>query len=420
MGNFKTVAAVTQAIKHVLTKGLSRYPEYENTPVTIGSPHQMSADRSTDQKTINLFLYHVRPDASLRNLNLPIYEGDRMVNVPSIGLDLYYLLSFYGPKRNDLESEYLLGIAVSTLNAKPLLQEADFRASRRADDPDGSLGTLDSVAVTPMTLTIEEMQRLWAMFPNTPYTLSMSYCASAALLVSQGTATPYLPVSGRPARPTTASGPPVLITLESADGDSGSIVFGSTLQLIGTRLRGPKIAVDIGGVRIDVDPRAVSADQIEVVLASQELRAGAGQEVRVLQLDDTRTRVLAASNALSLNIAPVIKTPQVEIDEPASDSMMASASVSGRLTVRVRPPPKPDQNVGVLLNQINGTSAYAFAAESGEVDDSKLSFRFVDVAPGRYLVRVQIDGVDSRLIQTSGDPFRRPRVDIPPRAKGAR
>lgn len=173
MGNYKTIAAVSRTIAHVLREALVRLGLDGEVDVTIVSPHQANSDRNKQRKTINLFLYHVRPTASVCNL------------------DLYYLLSFYGTKPNDVEAERLLGLTVATLNAHPLLDQRDFVDSAAPNET--SAGIVDAVAVTPMTLTIEEMQRLWMMFPQVPYALSMSYCASSVLIISDGVAEPALP-----------------------------------------------------------------------------------------------------------------------------------------------------------------------------------------------------------------------------------
>lgn len=412
MGDYTTVAAVSRAIAHVLESALDRRGMRGEYKVTIASPHQASADRNHG-KSVNLFLYHVRPTPSLRNNDLPVFENGRLVNVPTIGLDLYYLLSFYGTKPNDLESERLLGLAVTALNAHPLLTQADFYASAEPDRAE--LGVLDTVAVTPMTLTIEEMQRLWSMFPNVPYTLSMSYCASAALLVGDEIAAPPLPVASvRPV--TTATPPPVITGLARADGASLPISFKSRLRISGEHLAASHVAVEIAGVRIPVPRGSVSDAAIELELDDPRLRAGQ-QSLSVLHLDPKtapvdQARVLVATAPLEFDITPLLQSAVVSAIEAQPDATLHHPiKYRGKLDLVVEPMPKTGQRAGVIL-QRPGHEAYSFAAQ---LERGQLVADFHGVYSGRYLIRIEIDGASSLLEPQGGQPYTSPIVQIVPR-----
>ncbi|WP_437972156.1 DUF4255 domain-containing protein [Sorangium sp. So ce260] len=412
MGDYRTVAAVSRAIAHVLENALDRRGMRGEYKVSIASPHQTSADRN-HTKSINLFLYHVRPTPSLRNNDIPVFEGGRMVNVPTIGLDLYYLLSFYGNKPNDLESERLLGLAVTALNAHPLLTQVDFHASAEPDRAE--LGQLDTVAVTPMTLTIEEMQRLWAMFPSVPYTLSMSYCASAALLVGDEVPAPPLPVSSTN-RNISPQLPPAISGLARADGADLPVTFGSRLAISGQRLAAKRVAIDVGGVRIPVPASAVTDTAIEVDLDDARLRAGS-EPVSVLHLETKPSEtadagVLTRSAPAQLQLAPLLRLATVTSIEPQPSAAGQQPSrYRGKIDLVVEPTPVSGQQAGIVLNR-PGHDAYAFSAQ---LERGKLVAAFHDLAAGRYLIRVEIAGASSLLEPQGGQPYTAPSIQITPR-----
>ncbi len=62
------------------------------------------------------------------------------------------------------------------------------------------------------------------------------------------------------------------------------------------------------------------------------------------------------------------------------------------------------QRVAILLNELTaGTAhAYTFVAEPRPADTATITIRAVDVIPATYLLRVQVDGVDSVLDVVAG------------------
>lgn len=426
MGYYKTVGAVTRAIAHVLRTELKRQSMLGDVSVSIGSPGSASTkDRATRTKSINLFLYHVRPTPSLRNRTLPIYERDRLVNVPEIGLDLYYLLSFHGVKQNDVEAENLLGLAVSALNAHPILDQRDFADS--SEPGEQASGIVDSVALTPMSLTIEEMQRLWQMFPSTSYSLSISYCASSALLVSDAVPQPPLPTSpsqpGSPPAKVGAGAPITLDSVQAAEGPQQPIVYGNMISIQGQHLAAARVALQIAGQRFAVPSDQVSPHTLTFALSPASIIAGQ-PELQVLHLDAKASlasaRVLSSSPPTNLTIHPKLTRAQLlyaELDP------RGQGQLEGKLSLRISPAPRPGQRIGVLLNALGGSQAYAFTTQVSSEGSTKLEFAFHGVRGGDYLVRYEVDGVSSILEHkktktpkkpdpTKPQPFARPRLTI--------
>src|SRR5439155_19983345 len=138
--------------------------------------------------TLNLYLYQVVPNVALRNADLPTRNGTgQPVTRPVVALDLHYLLSFYGDD-SALEPQRLLGSAVRTLHAFPILTKSHIdavvaAASAAATPLHAYLKTtdlathMDHVRLPPLPLTPDELSKVWSIFPNVMYTLSVVYQA---------------------------------------------------------------------------------------------------------------------------------------------------------------------------------------------------------------------------------------------------
>jgi hypothetical protein len=148
----------------------------------------------------------VTPNASLRNEELPTRRPDgSLARRPQAALDLSYLLTFYGDE-STLEPQRLLGTAVSTLNARPVLVRDAIRdAIEHAVDEDPLTylqfadlqDQVDMVKLSPVPLNLEELSKLWSVFFQTPYALSVAYQATVVLVESAVTPRDAPPVRAR-------------------------------------------------------------------------------------------------------------------------------------------------------------------------------------------------------------------------------
>ncbi|MFN2223153.1 MAG: DUF4255 domain-containing protein [Candidatus Promineifilaceae bacterium] len=185
MSNYRAIAAVTIALRHLLAGAVT---DTEN--FTISRPD----DRNRDQQNetgINIFLYQAALNPSWRNADAPTRNpAGQLIRRPLVGLDLYYLFSFYGP---DLVPQLLLGQAVNTLHARPILSVNQIReavreeraisglagsASLREEDFD----QVERVRFTPVEYDLESLSKLWSVLVQVPYTLSIAYQASVVLI----------------------------------------------------------------------------------------------------------------------------------------------------------------------------------------------------------------------------------------------
>ena len=120
---------------------------------------------------------------------------------PQVALDLHYVLSFFGNEAQ-LDPQRLMGSVVRTLNSFPVLTRRmindtvastalGFLAATNLADQD------ELVKLTPTDLSLEDLSKLWSVFFQTPFVLSVTYRASVVLIEGDETPLAALPVQER-------------------------------------------------------------------------------------------------------------------------------------------------------------------------------------------------------------------------------
>ena len=197
MSNYLAIATVTAALRDILQEAATA--AVPSATVTLKRPDHANAENA-DKASINLYLYQVIPNTTWRNADLPTRSFDgRLLQRPQIALDLYYLLSFYGSEL-EIEPQRLLGNAALALHTQPMLQ---------ADTIQQAIGNtsfltqsdlfkqVELVKFHALNMSLEELAKLWSVFFQVPYTLSIAYCASAILIDADITPIEVLPVLTR-------------------------------------------------------------------------------------------------------------------------------------------------------------------------------------------------------------------------------
>lgn len=137
---------------------------------------------------VNIFLYQATPNTAWRNHDLPTRRGDgSLAQRPQIALDLHYLLTFYGDETL-LEPQRILGSAVRALHAHPVLTRQEIRSAVAATaflTGSDLADEIETIKFSPQPLTLEELSKLWSVFFQTTYTLSMAYDASVVLIAAE-------------------------------------------------------------------------------------------------------------------------------------------------------------------------------------------------------------------------------------------
>jgi hypothetical protein len=372
------------------------------------------------QPRVRLFMYQVSPNGVLRNNDLPTRAANgNLMKRPTAALDLHYLLAFYG-NENDLEPQRMLGAAVRDIHAKPVLMRQmieDAIASEPFLATSNLAEAVEQIKFTPLLFSLEELSKLWSVFFQAPYALSIAYQGTVVLIESEDNAQAALPVLRRGADDqgvNTLLGPfPSLESLHiGVPEDVGqrprppsypSAQLGTVLTLTGNNLGGEAVSVGFEHTRlavtktIVVPPSDRSGTELKITLtddppAQTEWAAGLYTVAVIVETGGTER----TTNQLPLPFAPKI-TGIVPPNPVARDG---SGNVT--LTITCGPQVRPTQRAALLI------ADREVAAQAHPADTDTLQFT-VDNAPvvTDALVRLRIDGVDSL-------PFTRQQLPPPP------
>jgi len=147
-----------------------------------------------------------------------------------------------------------------------------------------------------------------------------------------------------------------------------------------------------------VAPEGVSDTELSVAMDPARLpwlRAG-GLEVAVVHSLPEGGGALPGPSS---DVLPVVLHPRIERLEAIGSGPEA------RLQIELSPWAGRAQPAAVVLNRWGGTAeqSYVLLSERRDRDDRVLSFSLKSVAPGEYLVQVQISGASS-LLEVDEDP----------------
>jgi hypothetical protein len=433
MSNALAVASVTAVLKDLLDNALIDH----SVSAAVGGPVVVTALAPDRIKTgdeeipqLNLFLYHVTPNAGWRNAGLPSRDarGDRLSNAP-LAIDLHYLLTAYG--KRDFEAEILLGYAMQMLHETPILSREAIRRTLAPPSPvEGSLlppalGALaasdladqvELIKLSPESMNTEEISKLWTAL-QAKYRPSVVYHASVVLIEARRPARSPLPVLTR-GRPDPVTGReegvisqpsllPPFPTLQEVILSNAQLAIrmGETLSASGHHLDADQVTVRFASLRssqslglaaapgatstgfrvqlpIDPPPGPVAADSPQ---NPDNWPAGIYTVAGVIKRAGQPDRV---TNELPVTLAPRIT------------SIFASAA-AGVVTLAVTCSPKVWNTQRVSL----AVSDREIAAEPISVDKTaSLTFKASGLPSGQQWVRLRVDGVDSLLIDRSVMP----------------
>ncbi|WP_323378843.1 DUF4255 domain-containing protein [Pyxidicoccus xibeiensis] len=412
MSNHLAIATVTSALRHLLLKGLQSAPwgfEYE-VGVTFNSPEfaRPQAMDSIDQ--LNLFLYQAVPNAAWRNEALPSQVKRGEQGFPPLALDLYYLLTVYTPNDDGLEAHRLLGRALSVLHDHTILSASELQAALPHSDVHEQV---ERIRLTPHVPSVEEMSKLWSMFQK-PYRLSMAWQASVVLIDSTRPARAALPVltrgtanTGITVQPDLTPVTPGLESLSFPHQQPGPRL-GDVISITGHRLTDGPARVALTHSRWSgpqyFTPGPVSARSASFTLpadASAQASLPAGVYTLALALTRQPGESEYVTNALPFMLAPVLQSISPTQGSPNGDGILP-------LTATVSPQVRPDQRVSLIVGDRE------FKAEALAVQGSTLSFTLKGLTPGKYRLRLRVDGVDSLVVDRASTPpkFVGPELEV--------
>jgi hypothetical protein len=405
MSNTLAIAAVTATLQHMLSDGITAgLPAATITAFNLGNTHVTTKppDRARSPgdnfNQLNLFLYQATPDGALRNMDMPRQVGPGESGPPPVALTLHYLVTAIGQNDDDTRAHILLGQAIRIFHDRPVLSPAEIKDALADND---LYAQVERVRITPQPLSLEELSKLWATF-QTQYRISAAYQVSAILIES-----------GRPARaplPVLMRGPgdigpqiepglnfPIVEELALPERER-TAQLGDTLILRGQHLLGAQVELRLTHARLDepkvlpVSAGAASATEIRVALPDDAASWPAGlYTLAVVSAPADPQGPRRVSNELPLALAP-----QVMTGLPAK--LRRNAKHKAVLTLTCRPQVWPEQRAALLL----GDREILARPRSTQTDS--LTFDIVEAPLGEHVVRLRVDGVDSRIVDMVVSP----------------
>ena len=168
MSEYTAIADVTATLLNLIKDNTAGLLQQDR--IIAASPADVSDDTLP---LLSLFLYQVNENPHLKNDAMRETSAGAL-RYPPVSLQLYYLLTTYATTR---ETEHqIMGRAIQILNDNAILRGSLLQGSLAA--------TFEELVVVMHPVPLEDMNRLWGMFPSKPYRLSVTYRVSTALIDS--------------------------------------------------------------------------------------------------------------------------------------------------------------------------------------------------------------------------------------------
>ncbi len=407
MSNFLAIATVTATLKQLVRDAVAVVPGAD---VTTDRPNHNS--NGTPAAAVNIFLYRVAPNAALRNDDVPTRDAaGRLARRPQTAIDLDYLLTFVG-NEGELEPQRLLGTTVVALHSRPVLTRdaiADVIATAPSvgpSDPRSHLGesNLDRqpelVRFSQLPLGLDDLSKLWSVFFQTPYSLSVAYEASVVLI--EGAQSPRTPLPVRERTVTVV--PQRRPALERVEPQL--VEAGGRVTLVGSSLLAEEATVRIGTLEVAPDAGGTVA-RLDVTLPPG-LRAGVNtaRVVHGITLGAQPPRPLVESNVAAFVLRPRI-----------TGLTFLTGGGDRRIRVQSDPAVGRRQQASLLLTELAtpppaSPRAFTVDARPRADDSDPLLFRAAELPAATYLARVRVDGAESALTVGADGRYDGPTVTV--------
>ena len=318
----------------------------------------------------------------------------------------------------------MLASAIRVLHARPVLTRTQIEAAMTAIAavlaPSDLAADVERVKLTQLPLNLEELSKLWSVFFQTTYRAVRRLPRHRRAARGRDPGGAALPVLRRNAlrrdaaradrRAGSSTRPATTLPITFGDAASGCAATGC---------RRPSSACGStdGRDRRRPDRRHRAARDAAAALPVGHPRPPGPVHERVMG-----TPPIVHPGGVASDVVPYVLAPRIHKTGGAYDvaalnptSRVVDGVVLHSADVRVvlEPTIGRRQRVAILLNELTGAAAhaYTFVAPPRPADATTITVRAVDVIPATYLLRVQVDGVDSVLDVVAG-AYAEPKVAL--------
>jgi hypothetical protein len=298
----------------------------------------------------------------------------------------------------DLQAQQILGDAMQVLHDYPIITD-NLHENDNPGDPlilDPSLvGEFERVKITLQPTKLEDFSNLWTALPRANFRRSVAYHVSVVQIQSRRPRRSALPVRERRVYAFPLRTPRITEILRDPpfDGVLTAVTeVNDTIQILGWNLGGTGVQVKLG----ELPPIPIPTPQDTLITMTVPANASAGvnavQVIRDLLLEAEPGQPPVPHRGFESNAAPLMVLPRFLGIAPNP------AAPGAVVTVSVDPPALARQAKVLLVGdvQVNAEPVAPDTPPSGTVD-FQLPNGVDRIPSGTHLVRVRIDGAESRL-----------------------
>lgn len=380
MSDARAIEAVTETLRALVDDGIKRV-----LPGATAVAHPPDKVNATAQEAqVNLFLYQTSVAPERRNEPPPgLLPGES--GEPALPLVLRYLLTPFAPGDNDLVAHRVLGGALQALHTRPVLTRTELAQIAPYSD---IARQVDTLRITWNAFEEKDIYSLWSVF-QTPYRLTTAFEVRAVLIDSARPPRTPLPVL---ARGVDGRGPQAAADVRSTTPrvDSVRCPAGRPAARVGdaVELHGANLSV-VTAVRLT---HLTSGVHVDVPVLPVAAASGAlGLSVPGgLPAGVCAVTLMAGSPSAELPVGPWYLALAPTVTSPMPATVSRNTAGDAEVTLTADPPFATGQRVSLLL----GGDTYAAHGVAG----SAAHFTVRRARPGRHLLRLRVDGVDSLLV----------------------
>ena len=394
MSNTLAISTVSSALRRsVFSAALEAV---DDATVRLGTPTAKLAEEN--KSLVNIHLYRVETNTAVSNNHLPNRTGDGLTKArSSVALNLYYVISFYGDSEKFVP-ELMMSSVLLVLEDVPAISNTAIAAAiADGDILEGSnlASALSRVRLTREMMSIDEFSKIWSIFYQVPYALSVAYVASHVVLETEDQIITPLAV----VRPEIWVAPTSNLRIDSVSGSRNRTtppIWTELAFIKGSGLRTAGLGMTIDGQTVDLDGVRATDEIIELPLLALrlggiELTIGVHNLRLIATLLDTRPEHLrVTSNTVPFALIPVL-TPG------AVATVGAGATATGTIAVQVSPALREGQEAVLLLDSRDPANPAQHGLSPDETvplvfPATNLVFAFSDLLKGDYLARLDVEG----------------------------
>ena len=164
MSDFNVIGDIGETLKKFLENDPWEGFDTSSKPVIrLKSPKEMT--ENNENKVLSIYLYQILENPYLKNEELK-RSDDTSLLLPPLTLDLFYLITPYFEKQPTLEKR-VLGKAMQIFYDNSILTGTAL---------EGSLSGIDEeIRLFLNPLSVDELSKIWSIFPDIPYRISVGY-----------------------------------------------------------------------------------------------------------------------------------------------------------------------------------------------------------------------------------------------------